>query len=116
MALTHQEAQQIVERAKGWLDDLRTVTGPEADLATVTNAVDEYRSKMASSFITSGPSEALREGLRRYGRDGLDELVKNSIRLHLTPDISQPLAQEMLVKVDRYLRVREIAASADYWP
>ncbi|KUH59389.1 hypothetical protein AUL39_03465 [Tractidigestivibacter scatoligenes] len=113
MALTHQEAQQIVARAKGWLDDLRTVTGPEADLATVTSAVDEYRNKTASVFITSGPSESLREGLRRYGRDGLNELVTDSIRLHLTPDISQPLVQDMLVKVDRYLRVKDIAASSN---
>lgn len=113
VGLTHREAQEIVDRANALLEDFRRISDAKVDDAALKMVVDDFLNKTAHQFLIKEQQGALPNGLRHFDRRALHELVKKSIRINPSPDVSQPLAQEVLVKVSMYLHETELMASAD---
>ncbi|GEM_PF-397843 len=111
MALTHQEAEEIVGHALALLDGFRSIAASEPDEDALQRAIRAYRDETASSFLNQSAPEDLQEGLRRYGKSGLWTLVWESVRIDPEDAAARPQAQALLAETSRFIDARQRAAA-----
>lgn len=111
--LTHQEALAIVNRTNALLDSFRDISETDIDDTALKEVIDDCLNKVARQFIIEGQQGALQNGLQHFERHSLNELVRESIRINPSPDVSQPFVQDLLTKVASHLHETEMVASAN---